>query len=382
MLSRLCRTISRVPRQDSDVQGTLENQTRNLNTVLDDNNYTLERISRVIRSYFFIAIETRKLKEYKIWGKDPVIKESVNKLAPLIKELDPESLHLLIVNLSMLNVLYPNVWKEIETKFLQESHEYLPTNQLVSIIEAFSVAGRKNTEIWSLLSKKVLSEIYSSGNLERKEFVKVFCGLVQSGVEMPELMPHLIDNFRSVTEEMTPTEYFNLLEAISKSSFRHVEIMTKVIEGCLEVVSNAQNKNYYRVLSCLIRIGHDQYIDQVEELLKANIENVLISSLSSLIISYSKPELINSQKRKNFVEYLLNYYKTNRDTLLKNFSKEVSTVYEMKFLIAATRYGIEIDDEKLLKVFNLSNSLNMENNFGFRALKVSAEEYLKSKNLI
>ena len=383
MLSRLCRSISRAIRQESEYQGTIDNQARNLNTVQDENNYTLERITRVIRSYFFIAIETKKRGDFKIWGKEQVIQDSVRKLTPLIKNLDPETLHLLIINLGMMTVLNQSVWKEIEENFLQNSNEHLPTSQLVSVVEAFSAAGRKNYEIWTILSNKVLNEIYSSGNLERKEFIKVFCGFAKSGVEIPELMPHLLENFRATVDEATPSDSFNLLEALSRSNIRHMDVLKKVIDRCLDLVSVSENKNYYRVLSCLVRIGHHQYIDQVEELFRANISNIHISSLSSLTISYSKPEFLENEKRKEFVRFLFTYYNQNKDSLTKGLKHdEIKLIYDMKFLITAAKYGIEVDDQRILENYQGMSALNLKENVANRNLKIAAEEYLKSKNLI
>ena len=382
MLSRLCRSISRTARRDSDFEGVADNQTRNLNTIQDDNNYTPERITRVIRSYFFIAIESQKRREYKIWGREPVIQDSVRKISPFIKEMEPDTLHLLISNLGMLHVLNPGIWRDIEANFLQTSHQYLPTSQLVPICEAFSTVGRKNNEVWAVLSQKVLNEIYSTGNLETKEFSKIFHAFTYSGIEFPELNPHFQKNFAAVVDSAGAVESFSLLESLSKSSIRDAESVEKIVDRCLSIVESSENKNYMKILVSLVRLSHNEYLDKVEELFKNNMASLYISPLASLIISYIKPELLGNEKRKNFVEFLFNHYKANKDQLARNLKFENAiTIYDMKFLLAASKYGIKIDEDELVNIYKSFENMDL-NSYSVKNLKTSVEEHLKSKNLI
>ena len=382
MLSRLCRSISRTARRDSDFEGAADNQTRNLNTIQDDNNYTPERITRVIRSYFFIAIESQKRRDFKIWGREPVIQDSVRKISPFIKDMEPDTLHLLISNLGMLHVLNPGIWRDIETSFLQTTHQYLPTSQLVSMCDAFSSVGRKNHEVWAILSQKVLSEIYSSGELETKEFSKVFHAFTYSGIEFPELLPHFAKNFAAVIDGAGAVESFSLLDSLSKSSIRDPELITKIVERCLGIVENSENKNYIKILVSLVRLNHAEYLDKVEELFKANLDTVYVSPLASLILSYVKPEFLENEKRKNFVEFLFNHYRKNKEHLSRNLKFENAVaIYEMKFLLAASKFGVEVDDQELVRNYKAFENLDA-NSYSIKNLKGIVEDHLKSKNLI
>jgi hypothetical protein len=380
MLSRLCRSISRTARYDNQAAGGVDNQTRNLNTIKDDNNYTRERLIRVIRSYFFVTVESEKRKERKIWGKDPVIQESVRKIAPFISEMDPDALHLLIVNFGLMSVFNAGLWRDIETNFLSNSHNYLPPSQLVSICEAFDNARRSNNEIWTLLAHKVNTDIYSVGQLEPRDVAKLFKAFVSSGHEPDELMRNIISNIKATLDNFRTRELFIVLEFLSFSKLKDPELINAVNQKALDHISNTERKSYFSILKSNVRLNNSAFLDQIEDLYIENKNEINVVQLSSLILSYCKDELYLESKRKNFVQYLVIQFETVKSANTIQLNLPLA-YYEAKVLYASLKFGLPVDKKEALRIFNLIQGDELEKTNVLR-LKSNIETELKAKEWI
>jgi len=321
------------------------------------------------------------MKDGKIWGKDPLIQDSVRKLAPFITELEPDTLHLLIINLGILNVYNPGIWRDIETSFLTNTHKYLPTSQIVPICEALDKARRKNNEIWTLLAHKINSEIYSVGQLDSKDLTKLFKAIVMSGQENDELMINIINNLREVVHNLTPREVFGTLENFSYSRTRDMDIINLLIDKAFEIISNSERKSYVNLLKYTLRFGNSQNLDKVENHARECFTDVNFGQLASLILSYNKDDLIAEPKRVAFVEFLLKFYETNKNTLKIGVADSLLMLYEAKILLTTLRYNMPVSKNEAVRIFNTFQNFDGDTIF-FKNVKLNLENELKSKQMI
>lgn len=383
MLSRLCRAMSRASGSNLDTRSIQESLERNLNTISDDSNYTKDRILRVIRSYFFLANDSFKLRDGKKWGRDPVIQDSVHKLVPLVNQLEPDAVNLLIVNLGMLNVFNPSIWREIETQFLEISHRYLPTSNIVRVCESFSQARRKNEEVWSVLAEKFMSEIYSAGQLESADAARAYKSVLISRSNHPELLEKLRENVIQTIDSMSMKSLMIIIEGLAGQENRDPEFESLIFSRVIDYFGNISDPKYSLLLYQASKIRNHEVLAKLEELILSNLDNESIFQIAKTALNYTDEEFLSNTDRVQFLTKLRKYYYENKEKIQTNFS-EVPEVFEKldnKLLYVSYKLNIEVSDEDILKAYQY-----MENNERavptILKMKSDFEAHLKEKNLI
>lgn len=383
MLSRLYRAITRAPRLNQDAKSIQESMERNLNTITDDSNYTKDRVLRVIRSYYFLSNDSFKLQDNKVWGKDPIVQESIQKLVPLVNQLEPDSINLLIVNLGILNVYNPSVWREIESQFLEISHRYLPTSSIVRVCEAFSQAKRKNEEVWAILCDKFVNEIYSAGQLEGPDAARAYKALLMSGVDNPELLDKLRENVAETIENIGIRLLNGILEALTFQETNDPEFEALIFSRAIDILSNLNPPRYNKVFYFASKIKNHEVLSKLEELILENIENENLLQISKAIYNYSDDDMLANSERTEFAKTLCKYYNENREQISSNFGDRTFLVESMdlKFLYIAFKMNNEVNDNEVLKAYqNIDTSERLLPSI--LKIKSDFEVYLKEKNLI
>lgn len=382
MLSRLCRAIARAPRFEQDLKSVQESMERNLNTINDDGNYTKERVLRVIRSYYFLSSDSSKLQERKNWGRDTMVQESIHKLLPLVNQLEPDAINLLIINLGLLNVYNPSIWREIENQFVEISHKYLPTSSIVRVCESFRIARRKNQEVWAIINEKFLNEIYSAGQLEGQDAARTFKNLSIVKEGSPELIAKLKENIRGSLEQLNSRALFNVIEGLANSSTHDQEFENMIISFTIESISKVESPSYGNILYYVSRIGNHQMLDRIESLVLPHIEDESILQLSRAIYNYGSEGFLNNPQRKKFAETVSKYFNENKQAISKKFTNtSVFSVAEAKFIYVAFKLNTGFTDEDILTAYKNSDDSERTTQV-VQAMRSEFEIYLKEKNLI
>lgn len=387
MLSRLCRAYSRVPRDRSSNIGeesSANNNERTINIIKDETNYTSDKISRVIRGYFFLFTSNKNQEFKKNWSYDPIVIDSVKKVTPLIASMSPDNILLLISNLSIIRVRDQEAWNSLEQAFLTKAHKSAYPENLPSIAMNFANAGRKNAQLWTLIEEKIMTEVYPEHQFNARgvsDLFKAF-GDVRCGSE--NFYGKLKENALATIDAMTPIDLIKILQVHSSLRVISPDFLEVLLNKAADQIQNLNEGMKSTLLECTVILGgNDKYVEAFEKAVAENMDRLKLSNFVLLIGSYGRLEdSKRTEARKTFMTLLEQEYYKKRESLLKN-SKQTVIYREMRIFWGFSKFDL-CGNQEIWKLFlkEMAASNKEELTENMKNVVEEIEAYAKSKNLI
>ena len=358
MLFRWCRSFSGFQGRgegaafDQQLQN-ISSFEGNLGNIANDLNYVPDRIQRVIRSYYFLHASAKTEGKIIVWEKNEVLINSIKKITPLVPDLTSEQVILLIKNLNLLSVKDPNIWAQLENKFIEETQNTLSIQDLPQVCLAFARSFRKNTELWSIFEHKVLHDIPSDFNLGLKKSIillKAFA-LTERGGEVlyEKLKENIIENIPYAELK----DLMNILNTQEKLGKIEKPFHKLLLDKLFEAKSDLTTLNIYRILEINAKLEcDDELLEPFEALFLKDIKSYDLYQLSTVTNAYGKflIQRIEAGPRHDFMVKVEKYYSKNRVRLLKDLKTEKGNYNEIKVFWGLLKAN-SINDLELWKSF-------------------------------
>lgn len=380
MLLRLTRSLTNISQRSNFGVTQQEKLTKNMQILNDEMNYTLNRVNRVIRAYYFLGSSSNTVK----WDEESEILQSVIKVNRLVKHLDPESVNTLIVNIGFLRLWSNEIWNELELAFLRKSFKFLAPNNVPNISASFQGAQRKNTEIWNILEEILMNEVYSSRLLEIKQCAYTFrsFALINQGSDL--LYSKFHENLKSELKDISIASLIDILKGAQARKLFDSELIDQLLVKGLELIPKSSNNSYENLLRfSLLLDGSDERIHEIENNYLQNLSLENIFKQSRAVTYYLSENFKPTAHRKEFVQKMFENLIKNEGKLMafeKSESKRI--FYKATLTYAPFKLGASVPDTELLSTFNLIGGKNEYLNEKLKGIHLEVKEYLKGKNLI
>ncbi|OMJ72008.1 hypothetical protein SteCoe_29652 [Stentor coeruleus] len=387
MLSRLCRAYSRVPRDRSSnasEESNAGNPERTLTVLKDETNYTLDKISKVIRGYFFLFTSNKNQEVKHHWANDPIVVESIKKITPLIPTMSPDHILLLISNLSILRVKDQEIWTSLESAFINTAHKSAYPENLPSMSVSFANAGRKNSELWFLIEEKIMTEVYPEHQFNARGVSDLFKAFGESRYGSEKFYEKLKENALATIDAMTAIDLMKILNVHSLLRAINPDFLEVLLSKSLEIITNFGTPYKYNLLeSTIILGGKDKYLDIFEKSVLEVMSQIRFVNFAVLSGAYGRLDSSKkNENRKNFMVVLEQEYCKKRDTMLKT-SRANSIFREVRIFWGFSKFDLCSNQEvwkAFLKDFAGINKEDLTDSM--KNVVEELEIYGKEKNLI
>ena len=387
---RWCRFFSRfegrnIPQVSQPVE-TISDRQRTLNTLLNESNYTQDKISRVIRSYFFLSQAVRAEKSRENLSEDPTVMSSIEAITPFVKNMSGENLMLLIVNASRINVRSYEFWSEVQDAFIKTKGRLLDSGNAANVVIAFNKSELQDSDLWDLLEERLLNDILPLNELDPRaasDLIKAF-GLSQKGGEA--LYDNLISIITSNIETVTALDISKLFFVHAKMKMIDPELLNILLDRFIVVDEETPPFIFTQIFATALELEAEQkYIDHFEKETIKRLPNLQLSNIALIVNSYGRYRLIDGKEigdSLQFLKELEEFYAKNRESLLSG-KNEYSLMTELKIFWGFARAGTCVNHQLWKDFAEVLSKSTVEIRANFlRQYKAEIEEFMKSQGII
>ena len=387
---RWCRFFSRFDGRNispmSEPMETVSNRQRTLQTLTNESNYTQDKISRVIRGYFFLHLANKAEQGRDNLGEDPVVQNSIEAMTPFVKNMTIENLMLLIVNASMISVKNSEFWSEVQQAFLRSNGKLLDATNVANVVSAFYKSELRDSELWGLLEEKLIKEIIPQAELEPRaasELVKSF-GLSQKGGEV--LYEQLMEIITTNIDIVSAVDISKLLLVHAKMRHIEPEIFRVLLDRFIVVCDQAFPFVFSQVFRAALELDAEQkYIDFFEAEAIKRLPTMHLPNFALLVSGYGRYRCGDGKDigiNAKFLGQIEEFYAQNREKLLTGRT-EFYIVTETKIFWGFAKAGV-FGQPQLWKRFAADKKKSTVTHKGnyIQQYIIEIDEFMKAKGII
>lgn len=324
---------------------------RNMQIINDNLNYSLNRISRVIRAYYFLSAISPDTN----WLMNNAVTTSILKVQRVVKSLDNESINTLIMNLGWLRIFHHSIWDELEILFITKSHFQLPAINISRVCDTFQSAGRKNADIWNILEDLLMKNVYASDFLKPGQISIAYRSFAMVNQGSEKLFSKFDENIKLHMDNFTIPNVIEILSGMKNRASVDPTIIDSLFSKAIVEIKKSNTPNYHNLLK--LALFHNTTDERLSE-----IEKLFISSLNAknsiknlrIIYLYLTQDIEITSKRMEFFNSVVEFYLENEKNFetKDNFSKEIVEV-KTSIIYLAIKFDIKVGEADVKNVFDL-----------------------------
>jgi hypothetical protein len=346
-------------------------------------NPSVKDMANLIQNYRELYTNAKLSNTIIYWSNDSNIKMSLNSLIPHLNKISPKLVNNLIVNISYLSIQRHPIWSHLEDQFLNVTHPLLDINDIPHVITGFAYSQTKNSELWTLLDKKLL-EYLKKNELNIVTAALTLKSLFMARAGSAESRDYLKNVILINIHELKPPLLVSIITKIVDDN-EELEFAHILFARFLKNIDQADIDELSRMISnmFIMRISYN-LIQGVETKILKKINLINLKQIANCIGSYVANPALKNIRSSNFPREIFNYYTENRKNInIGHLHSESISALDTKIIGSALLLDYPIEDNFIKEIYqklNRSESILL-NHPNLRRSYLIIKNYIKSKNL-